>query len=125
MWDLVGEEVTQNNVVENLVKLKNAANEAGIPVFYSPHYYTEYEYKNWKHLNHIDKVMFDRKMFLKGTWGAEFHPDLQPDENTFVLSSLNLYTTFLTLSLISLDHQLLQQFCSYIKRYEFTNILFS
>jgi len=86
VWDLVGEDVTQNNVVENLVKLKNAANEAGIPVFYSPHYYTEYEYKNWKHLNHIDKVMFDRKMFLKGTWGAEFHPDLQPDENTFVLS---------------------------------------
>ncbi|MGD1836508.1 MAG: cysteine hydrolase family protein [Nitrososphaeraceae archaeon] len=86
VWDLVGEEVVQNNVVENLVKLRNAATEAGIPIFYSPHYYTEYEYKNWKHPNHIDEIMFERKMFLKGTWGAEFHPDLQPNENTFVLS---------------------------------------
>ncbi len=86
VWDLVGEDVIKNNVVENLVKLRNAANQAGIPIFYSPHYYTEYEYKNWKHPNQIDKIMFDRKMFLKGTWGAEFHPDLQPDENTFVLS---------------------------------------
>ena len=86
VWDLVGEDVVKNNVVENLVKLRNAATEAGIPIFYSPHYYTEYEYENWKHPNHIDEIMFDRKMFLKGTWGAEFHPDLQPDENTFVLS---------------------------------------
>ena len=86
VWDLVGEEVVKNNVVENLVKLRNAATEAGIPVFYSPHYYTEHEYEHWKHPNHIDEIMFDRKMFLKGTWGAEFHPDLQPDENTFVLS---------------------------------------
>ena len=29
--------------------------------------------------------MFERKMFNKGTWGAEFHSELQPDENTFVL----------------------------------------
>ena len=86
VWDLVGEDVVQNNVVENLVKLREAANAAGIPIFYSPHYYTEYEYENWKHPNHIDKIMFERQMFLKGTWGAEFHPDLQPDENTFVLS---------------------------------------
>ena len=32
--------------------------------------------KTGKHPNHIDKIMFERKMFLKGTWGAEFHPDL-------------------------------------------------
>ena len=30
--------------------------------------------------------MFDRKMFLRGSWGSEFHPDLQPDDNTIVLS---------------------------------------
>ena len=48
VWDLVGEDVVKNNVVENLIKLRNAATEAGIPIFYSPHYYTEYEYENWK-----------------------------------------------------------------------------
>lgn len=39
-----------------------------------------------KHLNPIDKIMFDRRMFNKGTWGADFHPELKPDENTFVLA---------------------------------------
>lgn len=86
VWDLVGKGVRETKVVEHLVGLRNAARKAGIPVFYSPHYYTDEEYDRWKHLNPIDQLMFDRKMFRKGTWGAEFHPQLQPDENTIVLS---------------------------------------
>lgn len=30
--------------------------------------------------------MFDRRMLSKGTWGADFHPQLQPDDNAFVLA---------------------------------------
>lgn len=86
VWDLVGEGVKATKVVEHLVQLKNAAKEAGVPVFYSPHYYTDDEFKTWKHLNPIDKLMFERKMFRKGSKGAEFHPQLQPDENTVVLA---------------------------------------
>lgn len=86
VWDLVGKGVKETKVVEHLVQLKNAAKEAGVPVFYSPHYYTDDEFKTWKHLNPIDKLMFERKMFRKGSKGAEFHPQLQPDENTVVLA---------------------------------------
>jgi nicotinamidase-related amidase len=86
VWDLVGKGVKETKVVEHLVQLKQTAKEAGVPVFYSPHYYTENEFKSWKHLNPIDKIMFDRRMFNKGTWGADFHPELKPDENTFVLA---------------------------------------
>ncbi len=86
VWDLVGKGVKETKVVEHLVELKEAAKEAGVPVFYSPHYYTDDEFRKWQHLNPIDKLMFQRKMFAKGTWGAEFHPQLLPDENTFVLS---------------------------------------
>ena len=86
VWDLVGKGVKETKVVENLVELKKTAKEVGVPVFYSPHYYTENEFKTWKHLNPIDKLMFDRKMFNKGTWGADFHPELQPDDNTFILA---------------------------------------
>ena len=86
VWDLVGSEVKKYNVVEKLRLLKQTAKKVGIPVFYSPHYYTENEYKTWQHLNFVDKVMFERKMFNKGTWGADFHPELKPDENTIVLS---------------------------------------
>ena len=86
VWDLVGDIVKENQVVPHLVQLRQVAREVGIPTLYSPHYYTDNEFNSWERLNPIDKLMFDRKMFRTGTWGAEFHPQLTPDENTFVLS---------------------------------------
>ncbi len=86
VWDLVGEGVKSTKVVEHLVALRDAAKQAGIPVLYCPHYYSDQEFASWKHLNPIDKLMFDRKMFRTPGWGSEFHPDLVPDENTFVLA---------------------------------------
>ena len=64
----------KKRVVERLAQIKQAAKDAQIPVFYSPHYYLEGEYQSWKHLNVVEKVMFERKMFNTGTWGAKFHP---------------------------------------------------
>ena len=96
VWDLVGSEVQKYNVVEKLKQLRKAANEMGISVFYSPHYYSENEYQNWKHLNFVEKVMFERKMFTKGKWGAEFHSELKPDENTIVLSPHKGLSNFVT-----------------------------
>lgn len=96
VWDLVGSEVQKYKVVEKLKQLIKVAKEVGIPVFYSPHYYSENEYQTWKHLNFVDKVMFERKMFNKGTWGAEFHPELTPDENTFVFSPHKGLSNFVT-----------------------------
>ena len=86
VWDLVGSEVQKNNVVERLRQIIQAAKRLKVPVLYSPHYYTEEEYENWKHLNFVDRVMFERKMFNKGTWEAEFHPELKPDGTTIILS---------------------------------------
>ena len=85
-WELVGEGVKNTKVVEHLVELRKAAKEADVPVFYCPHYYSDNEFATWKHLNPIDKLMFDGKMFRRPGWGADFHPDLEPDESTFVLS---------------------------------------
>ncbi|MFQ5552359.1 MAG: cysteine hydrolase [Thermoplasmata archaeon] len=96
VWDMVGEGVKETKVVEHLVKIREAAKAAGIPVFYSPHYYTDEEFARWQHLNPIDQLMFDRKMFREGTWGAEFHPDLEPDENTVVLHSHKGLSNFWT-----------------------------
>lgn len=94
VWDLVGKGVVETKVVEHLVELRKTAKEVGIPVFYSPHYYSDEEFESWMHLNPIDKMMFDRKMFRKGTWGAEFHPQLQPDENTVVLAPHKALSNF-------------------------------
>jgi nicotinamidase-related amidase len=86
VWDLVGEQVERNRVVEHLITLKGAAERAGIPVFYSPHYFSDHEYSGWRHLNTIDKVMFERRMFDVSGGGAEFLPELAPGPDTIVLS---------------------------------------
>ena len=85
-WPLVGEGVIEVNVVQHQAELIATAKEVGIPVFYSPHTYTEMDYANWKHLNSIDQLMFDIDMFHEGTWGHEFHSKLIPDENTIVMN---------------------------------------
>jgi len=85
-WELVGPTVIKHKVVEKEKMLQALAKKIGIPVFYSTHMYTPLDFKNWKSLNGIDKIMFEIKMFAQGTWGHEIHPDLQPDGNTIVMN---------------------------------------
>ncbi|TKX87683.1 cysteine hydrolase [Halorubrum sp. SS5] len=86
VWDKVGETVEENAVVDKLRRLRDAAREGDIPVFYSPHEYEDAEYDEWQHLNTIDQIMFDTRMFDIAGDGADFVPELEPDDNTFVLS---------------------------------------
>lgn len=86
VWDKVGETVEENAVVEKLVQLREAAREGDVPVFYSPHYYQDEEFEEWENLNTIDEMMFDVRMFDLDGEGSDIVPELQPDENTFVLS---------------------------------------
>lgn len=81
VWDLVGDLVVENDVVSKLGALIAAARAAGVTVVYSPHYYDK-EYTAWGSVNFIDQLMFDRKMFERGGWGADWHPDLEPDDDT-------------------------------------------
>lgn len=85
VWDLVGEQVTKTGIVGHLVALKAAAERAGIPVVYSPHWFT-LEYDSWRHLNKIDRIMFERRMFDASGKGSEFMPELAPGPETIVLS---------------------------------------
>jgi nicotinamidase-related amidase len=87
-WGLVGPTVIKHKVVEKEKQLKALAKEIGIPVFYSPHMYTKKEFEQWPKmpLNSIDKIMFANKMFVQGTFGHEYHPELIPDDNTVVMN---------------------------------------
>ncbi|QKG94215.1 cysteine hydrolase [Halorubrum sp. SS7] len=86
VWDKVGETVEENAVVDKIRRLRDAAREGDVPVFYSPHEYEDAEYDSWEHLNTIDQIMFDTRMFDIAGDGADFVPELEPDDNTFVLS---------------------------------------
>jgi len=83
VWDLVGSQVIGNKVVEKLRDLIVEARRAGVTVVYVPHYYDK-EYQAWKDPNPIDRLMFERHMFSRGQWGADWHPALRPDADVVV-----------------------------------------
>ena len=85
VWDLVGEQVIKTGIVQHLVELRAAAERAGIPVVYSPHWFS-HEYESWRHLNKIDRIMFERRMFDATGKGSEFMQELVPGPETIVLS---------------------------------------
>ncbi len=79
-WDLTKGTVEKNDVVPNLQRLLAGAREREIPVLFGPMAYTEEDYadERWQLRSGINRVMFERRMFLAGSWGADFHPHLRP-----------------------------------------------
>lgn len=61
-WGVVGESVTKNNTVENLETLFKLAEENGIKVFISPHYYYKHDH-HWKFEGALEKLMHNINMF--------------------------------------------------------------
>ncbi|WP_028066690.1 cysteine hydrolase family protein [Solirubrobacter soli] len=86
VWDVIGEEVERVDVVGKLARLRAAALDAGLPVFYSPHEYSDDEYGTWNHLTALDQLMFSRRMFDGAGPGSAFHPELLPTQGVTVLS---------------------------------------
>jgi len=86
-WEMTKFTVEKHNVVENLQRVIEGARARGIPVLFGPMAYTEADYK--KHQLHrrsgINRVQFERKWFLAGSWGADFHPALRPRPGETVL----------------------------------------
>lgn len=102
-WAVVGESVTEQKLVPNLLKLFQASKAAGITVAISPHYYYPHDHA-WKFggpaeiFQHQIKI-FDRKSALNvdnfvGS-GADFMPEFKPfieDGKTTVASPHKLYS---------------------------------
>jgi nicotinamidase-related amidase len=64
-WGVVGESVKKNNTVENIETLFKLAEENGIKVFISPHYYYEHDHK-WEFEGALEKLMHNINMFERG-----------------------------------------------------------
>ena len=101
-WGVVGESVTEQNLVPNLARLFQAAKQAGITVAVSPHYYYPHDH-TWKFQGPAELFqhalgMFDRRgaLTLEGfrDSGADFMPELKPyieDGKTIICSPHKLY----------------------------------
>ncbi|QQX88702.1 cysteine hydrolase [Cupriavidus necator] len=102
-WSAVGEAVTEQRLVPNLLRLFESSKKAGVVVAISPHYYYPHDHK-WKFqapvelFQHKIKI-FDRPSALsldgfRGS-GADFMPEFKPyieDGKTIVASPHKLYS---------------------------------
>ena len=61
-WGVVGQNVTDNNTVENIGQLFASSKENGVPLFISPHYYYPQDHK-WQFEGALERLMHDIKMF--------------------------------------------------------------
>ncbi|MDQ3074425.1 MAG: cysteine hydrolase [Pseudomonadota bacterium] len=86
-WELTKATVEHNDVVKHLRELIDGAHERGIPLLFGPMAFTEEDYAEHalQKRSGINRIMYEKKMFLAGTWGADFHPDLQPSAGDIIL----------------------------------------
>jgi nicotinamidase-related amidase len=61
-WGIVGKSVTENGTVENLGALFKVADETGLPVFVSPHWYYPHDH-HWKFEGTLEALMHKISMF--------------------------------------------------------------
>lgn len=109
-YPLVEEELVKIGTVTNLRRLIEGARKRQIPLFFAPMAYPEEDYTTWRHLSGIHQAMYDNRMFEAGSWGADFHPDLQPQAGEFVILPHKNIDVFAT---TDLDTQLRQHDVEY------------
>jgi nicotinamidase-related amidase len=63
-WRLVGDSVKENNTVENLARLFQAAKEQDFGAFVSPHYLYPFD-QAWQFVGAVEKMMLDEKEFFR------------------------------------------------------------
>jgi nicotinamidase-related amidase len=63
-WRLVGASVKENNTVENLARLFQAAKDRDFGVFISPHYLYPHD-QAWQYGGLVEKMMLDDKEFFR------------------------------------------------------------
>ena len=86
-WELTKGTVEKHDVVGHLRQLIDGVRARGIPVLYGPMAYTSEDYADQElhRRTGINRIMFELEMFLAGSWGADFHPELQPGPDEVVL----------------------------------------
>lgn len=102
-WGVVGESVTEHDVVDNVERLFAAAKSVKMPVFISPHYYYPHDHK-WAFEGVLEKTMHSISMFdrtdplslddFEGS-GADWMPQYKQyinDGETVVVSPHKVYS---------------------------------
>jgi nicotinamidase-related amidase len=86
-WELTENTVKMNDVIGHLKLAIEGSRTAGVRVLFGPMAFTQEDYadEQLQRRSGVNRLMFERKMFLAGSWGADFHPELQPRPEDTVL----------------------------------------
>jgi ureidoacrylate peracid hydrolase len=86
-WEMTKSTVRKNDVVAQLQRLTAGARAAGVPVLFGPMAYTAEDYADGslQRRSGINRLMFENRMFQAGTFGADFHADVQPEPGDVIL----------------------------------------
>ncbi|MFI9592953.1 cysteine hydrolase [Nonomuraea sp. NPDC052265] len=85
VWPRLGPVAQSIGLLDNLRAVITAARAAGVLVVFVPHRRWEPgDYESWAHPNPTQLGIRQRHTFARGSWGGEFHPDLQPQEDDVV-----------------------------------------
>ncbi|MCA1572707.1 MAG: cysteine hydrolase [Chloroflexi bacterium] len=97
-WEMTKGTVERNDVVGHLRQLIDGAHERAIPLLFGPMAYTEEDYAEHQLQKRcgINRIMYERKMFLAGSWGADFHPELRPGRDDIILEPHKSTDVFMT-----------------------------
>lgn len=86
-WEMTKSTVKTNDVVAQLARLTHGARTAGVPVVFGPMAYTAQDYADdrLQRRSGINRLMFENQMFLAGSFGADFHDEIQPQPDDIIL----------------------------------------
>jgi nicotinamidase-related amidase len=85
LYSFTKETVEGSGMVKNIKSLLNATREKQIQIIYAPHRHTQKgDYLNWKFMSPSHLGSQKTMLFEKGTWGAEFHPELVAQEGDLI-----------------------------------------
>ena len=81
IWDRIKGVAKANNCVPNMLRVLEAARQAGLRVFYALHRrYRPGDYATWKYIAPIQRAAWQHKSFEYGTWGGEIREDSSQEE---------------------------------------------
>ena len=75
-WEMTKTTVKMNDVVDHLKRAIEGVRPRDIPILFGPMAYTEEDYadEQLQRRSGINRLMFEKKMFLAGSWGQTFIP---------------------------------------------------
>ena len=85
LWPRLQEVAEDVGLVDNLRAIVKAARNAAAQVVFVPHHrWEETSYQGWRFVNASQAAARDMRLFARGEWGGQFHPDLQPTDGDVV-----------------------------------------